>query len=196
MPERLRRTGSALLLVTQRRDAFVVGVLTAVLYLIVYLVATGDVAIRTGLGVELVTVVDQPFARMLQRTGPFAWEAIALVDLAVARWLVSPLNVAVGGVLALLVGANLAVTYLAWRYPQACGIEQRRGTGTGVVAAVPALLSGTACCGPVILLAVGVSASGALLTVFEWLLPLGVALLLASLVYTGGGLRPAVEAAD
>ncbi|WP_435345034.1 hypothetical protein [Haloarchaeobius sp. HRN-SO-5] len=196
MPDRLRRTGRALLLVTRRQDALAVGAVATLLYLVVYLVATGDVALRGGLGVGLVTVVEDPLSRLFERTGPFAWEPIALVDLGVARWLVSPLNVAVGGLLALLVGTNLAVTYLAWRYPQACGIERSRGTGSGVLAALPALLSGSACCGPVVLLAVGVSASGALLTMFEWLLPIGVALLLGSLVYTGSGLQPSTGGAS
>jgi len=52
-----------------------------------------------------------------------------------------------------------------------------------VLAAVPALLSGTACCGPVVLLAVGVTGSGALLSLFAWLLPIGALALLASLAY-------------
>lgn len=190
MPDRLRRTGRSLVLLVHRRDAVAVATLLAAAYLLVYLVAVGDLTIRTGLPVEVVTVVSDPLSRMLERTGPYAWEAVALVDLGVARWLVSPLNVAVGAVLALLVGANVGVTYLAWRYPQACGVKRTRGTGSGALAAVPALLSGTACCGPTVLLALGVSASGTLLTVFEWLLPLGVVLLLASLVYTGGGLQP------
>jgi hypothetical protein len=192
MPDRLARTGRSLVLLLRQRDALAVSVLLAAAYLAVYLVALGDLAVRTGLPVEVVTVVADPVSRMLERTGPFAWEAVALVDLGIARWLVSPLNIAVGGVLASLVGANVGLTYLAWRYPQACGVERSRGTGSSALAAIPALLSGTACCGPTVLIAVGVSASGTLLTVFEWLLPLGVLLLLASLVYTGGGLQPAV----
>ncbi|WP_440990925.1 hypothetical protein [Haloarchaeobius baliensis] len=196
MPDRLRRTGRSLALLVRRRDALAVASLLAVAYLVVYLVAVGDLTVRSGLPVEVVTVVADPLSRMLERTGPFAWEPVALVDLGVARWLVSPLNVAVGSVLALLVGANVGVTYLAWRHPQACGVERSRGGGSGVLAAVPALLSGSACCGPTVLLAVGVSASGTLLTVFEWLLPLGVLLLVASLLYTGGGLEPATGGGD
>lgn len=193
MPDRLARTGRSLGLLVRQRDALAVSVLLAAAYLAIYLVALGDLSVRTGLPVEVGTVVADPVSRMLERTGPFAWEAVALVDLGVARWLVSPLNIAVGGVLAALVGANVGLTYLAWRYPRACGVERSRGAGSSALAAIPALLSGTACCGPTVLIAVGVSASGTLLTVFEWLLPLGVLLLLASLLYTGGGLRPAVR---
>jgi hypothetical protein len=203
MPDRLagigRRfasTGRSLVLLVRQRDALAIATLLAAAYLAVYLVAVGDLSFRFGLSVEVVTVVADPLSRMLERTGRFAWEPVALVDLGVARWLVSPLNVAVGGVLALLVGANVGLTYLAWRYPQACGVERSRGTGSSALAAIPALLSGTACCGPTVLIAVGVSASGTLLTVFEWLLPLGVLLLLASLVYTGGGLQSGTDRAE
>ena len=81
-----------------------------------------------------------------------------------------------------LVGLNLGPTYLAIVQPAACGI----GAGTGLLASVPALLSGTVCCGPVILIAIGIQASGLLLTMFAWLLPLGVLLMGLSLVYVAG----------
>ncbi|WP_439025703.1 hypothetical protein [Haloarchaeobius sp. DT45] len=191
MPDRLSRTGRAVRLALGRRDSLAVTLAVTVLYLAIYLLAIGDLAIRSGFGVGYIVVSD-PFARMFETTtSRFAWEAIALVNLEVVRLLVSPLNIALGLVLAGLVGINLGVTYLAWRHPKACGIERTdAGGGTSLLAAVPALLSGSACCGPVVLIALGVSASGALLTVFEWLLPVGVALLLASLVYSGGKLDP------
>jgi len=48
-------------------------------------------------------------------------------------------------------------------------------------AGLPALLSGTVCCGPAILLVVGVQATAGLLAVFQWLLPVAVVLLVGSL---------------
>jgi len=56
----------------------------------------------------------------------------------------------------------------------------------GVLAAVPTLPSGTACCGPVVLLAVGVTAGGALVSLFAWLVPIGAVALLGSLAYVAG----------
>jgi hypothetical protein len=99
------------------------------------------------------------------------------------------LNTVVGFGLAALVGLNLALTYLVWRQPAACGIGR---SSTGLLASVPALLSGTACCGPVVLLVVGVQASGVLLTGFQLLLPIAVLLLVGSLVLVGR--RVTVEA--
>ncbi|WP_435363294.1 hypothetical protein [Haloarchaeobius sp. DYHT-AS-18] len=191
VPDRVSRTGHAVRLALGRRDSLAVTLAVTALYLGIYLVAIGDLAIRSGFGVGYIVVSD-PVARMFEpTTSRFAWEAIALVNLEVVRLLVSPLNIALGLVLAGLVGINLGVTYLTWRHPKACGIDRGgAGSSTSVLAAVPALLSGTACCGPVVLIALGVSASGALLTVFEWLLPVGVLLLLASLVYSGGKMDP------
>ena len=83
----------------------------------------------------------------------------------------------------MLVGLNLAVAYGAWRRPAACGLPESKGAAgaTGLLAGVPALLSGTVCCGPVILLVVGVQATAGLLAVFQWLLPVAVVLLVGSL---------------
>ncbi|WP_435335097.1 hypothetical protein [Haloarchaeobius sp. TZWWS8] len=189
--DRLGRTGRAVQLALRRRDSLAVVLAVTLAYLAGYLLAVGDLAVRSGFGTGYVVVSD-PFSRMFEPTGTFSWEPVALVDAEVVRLLVSPLNIAVALTLALLVGLNIGVTYLAWRHPAACGIQRSTGTGSGasLLAAVPALLSGSACCGPVVLIALGISASGALLTVFAWLLPAGVTLLLASLVYSGGKLDP------
>jgi predicted Abi (CAAX) family protease len=177
------RVRRALALVRSRRDGRLAFAGATVAYFLVYLVAAGDLAFRTGLGAQVV-LADDPLGKLLVRTGPASFEPIALVDGYVFRALLAPGDLVLGVGLAALVGANLAVTYLAVVQPKACGIE----AGTGVVAAVPALLSGTACCGPVVLLAVGVTASGALVSLFAWLVPIGVLSLLASLAYVSGKL--------
>ena len=100
--------------------------------------------------------------------------------------LFSPFDTLFGLGLAVLVGLNLALFYLAWTQPAACGID----SATGAFAAVPALLSGTACCGPVLLLLLGVQASGLLLTAFDVLLPLAVVTLLGSLVLVSRNVDP------
>jgi len=65
-----------------------------------------------------------------------------------------------------LVGANLALTYLSVAQPKACGID----TGAGARRR-PLTLSGTACCRPVVLIAVGVTATSGLRALFAWLVP-------------------------
>ncbi|WP_144926500.1 hypothetical protein [Halorubrum salsamenti] len=168
-----------------RRDSAAVVVAVTIGYLLAYLWATGDLSLRTGIDPG-VLVIDDPLARLFVRTGPTSFGAIATVDTGVIRLLLSPVNVAIGTAVAGLVGINLGVTYLAIRRPEACGI----GAGSGPLASVPALLSGTVCCGPVVLLAVGVQATAVVLTAFVWLLPVGIALLLASLVYVATKVDP------
>jgi len=168
-----------------RRDGAAVVAAVTVGYLVAFLWATGDLSLRTGVDPR-VLAIDDPLDRLFARTGPASFGAVATVDTGVVRLLLSPVNVAIGVVVAGLVGINLGTTYLALRRPKACGI----GAGSGLLASVPALLSGTVCCGPVVLLAVGVQATAVVLTAFAWLLPVGVALLLASLAYVAGKIDP------
>ncbi|WP_336000553.1 hypothetical protein [Halorientalis halophila] len=176
----LSRTRAASALVFRRGDSLAVFTVVTAIYLVTYLWAIGHLA--PGLGGFDLLVVSDPLGKLLRpELGPFSFTPVARVALGPVTYLFS-LNTLVGLGLAALVGLNLALTYLVWRQPAACGIGR---SSTGLLASVPALLSGTACCGPVVLLVVGVQASGVLLTGFQLLLPLAVALLLGSLVLVG-----------
>ena len=185
----VRHTAAVVRLTLGRPDGAAVAATTGVAYLLAYLYALGDLIVRPGVGTGVVVARD-PLATALRRVGPATFEAVALVDFHHVRLLFSPGNALVGGTLAALVGANLALTYLAVRQPRACGL----GPTAGLAAAVPALLSGTACCGPVVLLLLGVQASGLLLTAFAWLVPVGGGLLVGTLVLAAGRIDP--DAAD
>ena len=177
------RTGAALAL--RRRDGrLVFGGVTAA-YLVAYLRAVGHLA--PGLGGFGVTVVSDPAGKLLRpELGPFTFTPVARVVAGPVTYLAS-FNTVIGAVLAVLVGLNLALTYLAWRQPAACGIGE---SSTGLLASVPALLSGTACCGPVVLIALGIQASGVLLTAFRFSLPVAAILLVGSLVLVGRQIDP------
>lgn len=179
--ERLDDTRGAVRLALGRQDSLAVVATVTVGYLVTYLWAAQDLSFRPDAPPDLLVVSD-PIGRTLVRTGPASFEAIAILDTGVFRLLVSPVNIGIGLVLAVLVGLSLGLTYLAVVQPRACGI----GAGSGLLASVPALLSGTVCCGPVVMLAVGLQASGLLMTMFAWLLPVGVVLLLGSVVYVAG----------
>jgi len=179
---RARRATS---LTLRRRDAlFVFGGVTAG-YLLVYLWAIGHLAPGMG-GYELMVVPDPVGSFLRPALGPFSFTPVARVTVGPVTYLFS-LNTLLGLGLALLVGMNLALTFLAWTQPQACGVGQ---SSTGALASLPALLSGTACCGPVVLIAFGVQASGVLLTTFQYLLPVAALLLVASLVLVGRQIEP------
>ena len=175
------RTAVAIRGALSRWDGRATLVLAAVTYFVVYLVGLGYLGLgpaRTGF--ELSVVAD-PLARATQLRSPFQWEPVALVVAGPVELLVAPLNVALGSLLAGLVGLNLAVSVVAYRGPSAC----RLGPGAGAAAGLPGLLSGFACCGPTILLVVGLQASATILTVFQWLVPLTVVALVGTLLWVG-----------
>mgnify|MGYP000657540208 CR=1 FL=1 len=179
------RTRTASGMALRRRDGLAVfGAVTA-LYLVVYLWAIGHLA--PGLGGYGVTVVADPLGRFLEPgLSPLSFRPVALVQIGPLTYLFS-FNTVIGLGLAVLVGLNLALTYLAWRQPAACGLGT---SSTGLLASVPALLSGTACCGPVLFIALGVQVSGVALTAIQWLLPVAALALVGSLVLVGRRIRP------
>ena len=177
------RTRSAISALFRRRDALAVLVGVSVAYLALYLVAIGRLVSGSG---ETGVLVVEDLSLAFRSTGPLSFEPIARIDVGFLSLLFSPLDTLLGLGLAILVGLSLALFYLAWTQPAACGIDG----ATGALAAIPALLSGTACCGPVLLLALGIQASALSLAIFDVLLPLAVALLVGSLVLVSRNVDP------
>jgi hypothetical protein len=142
-------------------------------YLIVFLFALQDISLG-GEGVGFATV---PLDRMFDRTGTVTFEPVARLVLPGITFLISPLNLGIGVVMACLAGLNLTVTLIAFRQPRAC----RFNRSTGVLATLPALLAGSACCAPAILLLLGIQATSMMIGVFQVLIPASIALLLITL---------------
>lgn len=180
------RTAAAVRVVPTRLDARLVFVGTTLAYLLVYLFTIGDITLLSR-GEFSVLVVDD-LSRAFTSLGFGRFEAIAQLRLGPLSLLISPLNLLIAFVLSGLVGLNLALTYLGWVQPKACGLE----SSTGVLGAVPALLSGAACCGPTILLVFGIQASGVLITGFQFLIPVAILMLLGSLLLIGRQVNPAM----
>lgn len=166
----LRRKLAVLLSVPRHRH---VAAVLAALYLALFLFALRDLTLG-GSGFE-VTTVDP--ARMFERTGTVTFEPVARVTMPGATLLIAPLNLLIGGILAVLVGLNLLVTYLALRQPRACSFNR----STGILASLPALLAGGACCAPTIVLILGLQLSSALVTGFQALIPVAAILLVLTL---------------
>ena len=186
LPGRVRRrfitTGQVTReVVTTRGPALVLSAVT-VGYLLTFLWVLGDLLVHTGAGFS-VFVADRPFARAVQSApGAFLFQPVALLELGIVVWEFSPLNTVLGAAIALLVGLNLSLSYLAVTQPQSCGL----GVSAGVFASIPGLLAGSTCCAPVLLLVLGIQASGIILSAFVWLLPASLLLLVATLVYVAG----------
>ena len=181
----LDRTGAAVAVAARRRDSRLVFLVATLSYLLVYLATVGDLAVGGAGGGVSVRVVDD-LSRALASVGFFRFGAIAVVGAGPVTYLFSPLNAALALTLSVLVGANAGLTYLGVIQPKACGLE----SSTGVVAGIPALLSGAACCGPTILLVVGVQASATVITGFRFLVPLALLLLVGSLLAVGRQVDP------
>lgn len=144
-----------------------------ILYLVVFLIALGNITPSTG---EFSVTTGSP-AAMFRRTGLLLFDAVARIRTPLFTLLVSPLNIAMGLVISFLVGLNLTMTYIAWRQPKACPVNK----ATGVFGLAPALLAGGACCAPTILLILGIQATAAFITAVQWMIPLALALLVGSL---------------
>lgn len=184
--EAATRTRTATAMAVRRADTRRVFAAVATVYLVLYLWAIGHLA--PGLGGYELTVVADPLGRFLQpELGPYNFTPVARLSVGPVTYLFS-FNTVIGAVIAALVGLNLSLTYLAWVQPAACGIRE---STSGPLASLPALLSGTACCGPVVLLALGVQASATLVTAFQLLLPVAVLALLGSLLFIGRKVNPA-----
>jgi hypothetical protein len=179
------RTLAASTVVVSRRDAGLVVAGTGLGYLLIYLYALGHLA--PGIGGVSLTVVSDPLAKFFQpELGPLSFTPVARVSAGPVTYLFS-LNTVLGLGIAGLVGLNLGLTYVAWRQPAACGIGS---SSTGFLASIPAVLSGTACCGPVVLIILGIQASGIVVTAFQFLLPVAIVLLLLSLLIVGRQVDP------
>jgi len=187
-PGVLDRTRAALGVVARRWDARLVFVAATVGYLLVYLATVGDLSVAAGGRGPLSVRVADDLSRAVASLGFFRYGAIAVASAGPVTYLFSPLNAALAAGLSVLVGANLALTYLGVVQPRACGLE----SSTGVLAGIPALLSGAACCGPTILFVVGVQASATVITGFQYLVPLAVVMLVGSLLLVGRRVDPAL----
>lgn len=154
------------------RIAFSIGLV----YLPGYLYALGDLAVG-GAGGWNVLVADEWLLRWLQARSLFQFEGIAMLQAGAVTFIVSPLNLLIAVALAVLVAANAHGAIELHRAPPACSVP---GARAGVLSAVPALVAGGACCAPALLLLIGIPALGALAGLFGWLIPVSLALLIAS----------------
>jgi hypothetical protein len=168
-------------LIIQKRRTRWVFLVSSVLYLLLYLFAIGDLGFYGWQNEFAVQTSSQPFPMLFKQISPFYFEAIALVKVPLMSYLFSPLNLLFAIVLAVLVGLNIALSYIAIVQPKVC-----YGNPTlGVFSSLPALIAGSACCGPIILLVLGIQASAFLIALFGVLVPIAIMLLLGTLVLNG-----------
>ncbi|SFT39555.1 hypothetical protein [Halomonas saccharevitans] len=151
-------------LVGRPRDAALVGGV-GLAYAGLYLWVIGDLGPGGGGGLA---ARFPAWERVWQARGPLYFEPVGLIEAGPWIWTFSPLNTLLG----LVLGWRLrhGTRHCPWRAP-----------GGPLLAALPALLAGGACCAPMVLIWLGLPLAGVLIPVLPWLLPLAALLLLASL---------------
>lgn len=146
---------------------------TTLVYLLLYLVALGDLSFDNTVrpfDAWLAPMADELWTRARV---PFQFEAVAVVELPLATWLVSPLNMLVGFALGSLAGLQLALTRIAWRCARSCGLRPT----AGLLAALPALLAGHACCVPALFVLLSLQVTATVIAVMSIMIPLALVLM-------------------
>jgi hypothetical protein len=179
-------------------------VVVAGLYLLVYLIALGDLVIWTGTGssrfvrVPSVEVAADWPAKLLAQRAPFAYEPVlAIHPVDHLTVFVAPADLGMGLLLGALAGLNVGVALLATRTRRACGVRGAAGWrgAAGLLGALPALAGGVTCCVPTLALAVGTQLAGALLAVGGYLFPVALLATALPLVWNAHRLARAAPAA-
>lgn len=141
--------------------------LVALLYLLAFQVALGDMTLDATVRPAFLAVMPDWASLALRQRTPFQFEAVAVAEMPFVVWLVSPLNLAIGIILGLLTGVQIALVRIARRCATACGLSP----ASGVLAGLPGLLAGSACCAPLLFLLLGLQVTASLVTLMGLLIP-------------------------
>ena len=164
-----------------------------IVYLLVFKLATSDLAVHgRAQSLSLIALPDWQSVMFKARV-PFQFEAILLVEGPLFTWLISPLNIGIGVILGALTGGQIALTNVARKCATTCGLNP----ATGLLAGLPGLLAGSACCAPIIFVLLGLQLTASLVTLMGLMVPIAFVLLGGGLLYTiRVGARRCGEAAD
>lgn len=146
----------------------------ALAYALAFLWLTGDLA-GGGSGLE---AGFPAWERLFERRGFLRFEPVGWIVVGGWVWTFSPLNTLLALGLGILLGLNLLAAWWVWRSPRACGLGE---ASTSLLASIPALLLGGACCAPLVLIWLGLPLAGAVAGVMPILLPLAVVAMLVGL---------------
>ncbi|MFY0992269.1 hypothetical protein [Halomonas sp. C05BenzN] len=158
----------------------------ALVYGGLYLWLTGDLGGGGGGGLQ---ATFPAWERVWEARGPFHFEPVGLIEAGPLVWTFSPVNTLVAWGLGLLLGTNLVLAWRLRRVSRACGWQ---ASGSTFLSSLPALLAGSACCAPLVLIWLGLPLAGALASITPWLIPLATLLLLASLAYLAMALASSI----
>ena len=175
-----------------RRFAGLLGLIFFFLYLfsIQHIVYLPNVNLSYQATIPSVRVASNWTSKIFRARVPFLWEPIAAVYLTPHLMIQLALpNILLGGLLGGLFGLNLSMGFFElFREGGLRSIESIRS----LVAAIPSLLTGFACCAPTLLIAIGGSLaaglSAGLVAVRPYFLPASLIILLFNAGWTAGNI--------
>ena len=156
----------------------------AAIYLMLFLVANADLTVDGVYRPVSGFVASDWTSLLFRRRAPFNFEAVAVMEAPGLVWLVSPLNIAIGVTLGLLTGLQIALVGIARKCSLACGLSP----ATGILAGLPGLLAGSACCAPLLFVLLGIQVTASLVTLMGLLVP-------AAFLFLGAGLAMTLRTA-
>lgn len=152
----------------------------ALAYALVYQLAIQDLTLDLAGRPADAFVVPEWQALMWRERAPFQFEPIAVIEAPALVWLVSPVNLAIGLVLGVLTGFQIALVRIARRCSTVCGLSP----ATGVLAGLPGLFAGSACCAPIVFILLGVQVTASLMSLMALMIPIAFVLLTLGLAAT------------
>ena len=115
---------------------------------------------------------------VFQQRSTFLFESIGVIQITpYIQVFLSIVSMLIAAVLSYLVGLNVAVSYFVFRK---VGWRGYKGMAS-MIATVPALLGGAACCVPTLIIVLGLQFTATLSTIWPWFVPISFLLLVVSL---------------
>ncbi|MEU3199383.1 hypothetical protein [Streptomyces sp. NPDC006996] len=159
------------------------GLIAAAVVLVAYLFSTGDLSVSPSGRFTGAPVFRTALGQVFEVRAPYLFEpVVAWHPTEHVAVFLSPVNVLLGAIVALLVGCNVAVAGDAARQAASCRRPGSAGGYARLLGVLPAFLLGFACCVPTFLLVLGTSTAAALLPVLIPLRPLFYPLTLLMLI--------------
>lgn len=177
--EALGRLSATLSSVRLRRIALLAGLSYALLYLF----SLGLIVITPGNSVipgddRLIFV---GLDGLWRERAPYNYEPMLLVEPfdGFALFIALP-NYLLAALLGLLLGFNISTLVYSYQRAKACGLGHSLG---GVLASVPAFLTGFACCTPTVIILLGAAFAASFVALLQWFMPAALGALGLALVW-------------
>lgn len=154
-------------------------------YVLIYLAAVGQLVFTSRMeppqSLFVLHILPNWQELLFRQRSPFLFEPIGALYLGpnLTLFLSIP-NILLSIMLGTLVGTNIALSYYSARQ---LGLSGRRGV-LNLLGTIPAIISGAACCVPTLILVTGLQLTATLATTWSFFVPLSVALLFVSLMWS------------